>query len=169
MEKNLELLKLITSLQDKEDKNLVYTEEEIVKLKTYDILLFEYFLGKRLDSYLELFTNFLDSAISCDEFVYQFISMRLTHICEFDKLMKEVELMSSIEIPFSFLNEFNFDVNVIGITDMIDLAYEYCDAVISDAFLLKEGGVREEGEIDENQFRDGIKKAFLQISKLKEC
>ena len=77
--------------------------------------------------------------------------------------------MSSIEIPFSFLNEFNFDVNVIGITDIINLAEQNCDAVISDAFLLKEGGVREEGEIDENQFGDRMKKAFLQISKMKQC
>ena len=113
---------MIRSLKIKEDTNSLYTEEEIIKLKTYQILLFDYFLGKRLDSYLELFTSFLNSVISCDRFSQQFITLRFKHIREFDELMKQLELMNSIEIPFSFLNEFNFDLNVIGITNIIDLA-----------------------------------------------
>jgi hypothetical protein len=173
MEKNItkhrQLLKLIRSLKIKEDTNSLYTEEEIVKLKTYQILLFDYFLGKRLDSYLELFTSFLNSVISCDRFSQQFITLRFKHIREFDELMKQLELMNSIEIPFSFLNEFNFDLNVIGITTIIDLADQNCDALISDELLLKIRGVREKGEIDENQFREKMKQAFLEISKMKQC
>jgi len=114
-------------------------------------------------------TKSLNSAISWDKFAHQLMTMRSKHISEFHKLMKQVELMSSIEIPFSFLNEFNFDVNIIGITDIIDLADQNCDALISDELLLKIGGVREDEKIDENQFRDRIKKAFLQISKMKQC
>lgn len=164
-----EFLELIRSLKLKENKKLFYTEEEIVKLESYEVLLFDFFLGKRLDSYLELFTGFFNSVISCDKLSQQFMTLRFHHIREFDNLMKQLELISSLELPFSFLNQFNFDLNLIGITNIIDLVDQNCDALISDETFLKIGALREDGEINETQFRDEIEKAFLELSKMKQC
>lgn len=53
--KQEEFIKFIESLD--EDENSFYTKEEIIKLKTYRIFLSDYFLWKRLDSYLKLFRS----------------------------------------------------------------------------------------------------------------
>ena len=140
-----------------EQKDSFYTKEQLVKLKTYNILLFDCFLWKYRDSYLKLFGSFLNYNISGEEFSEQLITMRSNHIFEFN------ELMSQLEINFEFLNKFNLDVNAFGFADIIDLVYEDCDSFISDELLLEIGGSREDGEIDENQLHKRIEKAFLLI------
>jgi hypothetical protein len=92
--------------------------------------------------------------------------MRLNHINEFDELMNQLELMSQLEINFEFFNKFDLDPNAFGFTDIIDLVFEDCDSLVSDELLVEIGGPREDGEIDENQFRERIEKAFLLISKV---
>jgi hypothetical protein len=37
--------------------------------------------------------------------------MRSNHIVEFNELMKQLQLMSQLEINFEFLNKFNLDLN----------------------------------------------------------
>lgn len=66
--------KFIKSL--KEDKNSFYTKEEVAQLKTYNILLFDYFIWNRLDSHLQLFRSFLYSETTGDTFAHQFLSLR---------------------------------------------------------------------------------------------
>lgn len=80
--------------------------------------------------------------------------------------MKELEFMSLIEIAFGFLNQFNFDRNPVVFPNIIDLVEQYCDLFVSDERLLEIGGSREKVEIDENQFRERIEKAFRLISKV---
>lgn len=144
-----------------EQKDSFYTKEQLVKLKTYEALLFDCFLWKYRDSYLKLFVSFLNYNISGEEFSKQLINMRSNHIVEFNELMKQ--LMSQLEINFEFLNKFNLDLNAFGFADIIDLVDQNCDSFVSDELLLEIGGSREDGEIDENQLRERIEKAFLLI------
>ena len=80
--------------------------------------------------------------------------------------MKELEFMSLIEIAFRFLNQFNFDLNAVGFPNIIDLVEQYSDSFVLDELLLEIGSSREKGEIDHNQFRERIEKAFRLISKV---
>ena len=89
--------------------------------------------------------------------------MRSNHIVEFNELMKQLQLMSQLEINFEFLNKFNLDLNAFGFADIIDLVDQNCDSFVSDELLLEIEGSREDGEIDENQLRERIEKAFLLI------
>jgi hypothetical protein len=146
-----------------EQKDSFYTKEQLVKLKTYEDLLFDCFLWKYRDSYLKLFVSFLNYNISGDEFSEQLINIRSNHIVEFDELMKQLQLMSQLEINFEFLNKFNLDLKAFGFADIIDLVEQDCDSFVSDELLLEIGGSREDGEIDENQLRERIEKAFLLI------
>jgi hypothetical protein len=146
-----------------EQKDSFYTKEQLVKLKTYEALLFDCFLWKYRDSYLKLFVSFLNYNISGEEFSKQLINMRSNHIVEFNELMKQLQLMSQLEINFEFLNKFNLDLNAFGFADIIDLVDQNCDSFVSDELLLEIGGSREDGEIDENQLRERIEKAFLLI------
>jgi hypothetical protein len=77
--------------------------------------------------------------------------------------MKQLQLMSQLEINFEFLNKFNLDLNAFGFADIIDLVDQNCDSFVSDELLVEIGGSREDGEIDENQLRERIEKAFLLI------
>jgi hypothetical protein len=70
-----------------EQKDSFYTKEQLIKLKTYEVLLFDCFLWKYRDSYLKLFVSFLNYDISGEEFSKQLINMRSNHIVEFNKLM----------------------------------------------------------------------------------
>lgn len=146
-----------------EQKDSFYTKEQLVKLKTYEALLFDCFLWKYRDSYLKLFVSFLNYNISGEEFSKQLINMRSNHIVEFNELMKQLQLMSQLEINFEFLNKFNLDLNAFGFADIIDLVDQNCDSFVSDELLVEIGGSRENGEIDENQLRERIEKAFLLI------
>lgn len=146
-----------------EQKDSFYTKEQLVKLKTYEALLFDCFLWKYRDSYLKLFVSFLNYNISGEEFSKQLINMRSNHIVEFNELMKQLQLMSQLEINFEFLNKFNLDLNAFGFADIIDLVDQNCDSFVSDELLVEIGGSREDGEIDENQLRERIEKAFLLI------
>ena len=89
--------------------------------------------------------------------------MRSNHIVEFNELMKQLQLMSQLEINFEFLNKFNLDLNAFGFADIIDLVDQNCDSFVSDELLVEIGGSREDGEIDENQLRERIENAFLLI------
>jgi len=151
-----------------EQKDSFYTKEQVAKLKTYDLLLFDCFLWKSRDLYLKLFVSFLNYNTSGDEFARQFIGMRSAHIAEFDELMNQLELMSQLEINFNseFLNKFNVDLNAFGFTEIIDSVEDDCDLFVSDELLVEIGGLREDGEIDDNQFRQRIEKAFLLIPKV---
>jgi len=146
-----------------EQKDSFYTKEQLVKLKTYEALLFDCFLWKYRDSYLKLFVSFLNYNISGEEFSKQLINMRSNHIVEFNELMKQLQLMSQLEINFEFLNKFNLDLNAFGFADIIDLVDQNCDSFVSDELLVEIGGSREDGEIDENKLRERIEKAFLLI------
>jgi hypothetical protein len=146
-----------------EQKDSFYTKEQLVKLKTYEALLFDCFLWKYRDSYLKLFVSFLNYNISGEEFSKQLINMRSNYIVEFNELMKQLQLMSQLEINFEFLNKFNLDLNAFGFADIIDLVDQNCDSFVSDELLVEIGGSREDGEIDENQLRERIEKAFLLI------
>ena len=146
-----------------EQKDSFYAKEQLVKLKTYEAILFDCFLWKYWDSYLKLFISFLNYNIYGEEFSKQLINRRANHIVEFDELMKQLELMSQLEINFEFLNKFNPDLHAFGFADIIDLVEQNCDSFVSDELLVEIGGSRENGEIDENQLRERIEKAFLLI------
>jgi hypothetical protein len=158
LKKKKEFILFFQKLQEQKDS--FYTKEQLVKLKTYEALLFDCFLWKYRDSYLKLFVSFLNYNISGEEFSKQLINMRSNHIVEFNELMKQLQLMSQLEINFEFLNKFNLDLNAFGFADIIDLVDQNCDSFVSDELLLEIGGSREDGEIDENQLRERIEKSF---------
>lgn len=162
--RNKEFMAFFQRLQEQKDS--FYTKEQLVKLKTYEVLLFDCFLWKYRDLYLKLFISFLNYDIFGEEFSKQLINMRSNHIVEFNELMNQLQLMSQLEINFEFLNKFNLDLNAFGFTDIIDLVEQNCDSFVSDELLVEIGGSRENGEIDENQLRERIEKAFLLISKV---
>ena len=159
LERKKEFMAFFQKLQEQKDS--FYTKNQIVKLRTYNNLLFDCFLWKCRYSYLELFVSFLNYNISGDEFSTQLIALRANHIGEFKKLDK---LMSQLEINFEFLNKFNLDFNAFGFGDILDLVEQDCDSFISDELFLEIGGSRTDGEIDENQLRKRIEKPFLRIT-----
>ena len=161
LKRKKEFILFLQKLQEQEDS--FYTKKQLVKLKTYETLLFDCFLWKYRDSYLKLFVSFLNSNISGEEFSKQLINIRSNHIVEFNELMKQLQLMSQLEINFEFLNKFNLDLNAFGFADIIDLVDQNCDSFVSDELLVEIGGSREDGEIDESQLRERIEKAFLLI------
>ena len=71
-----------------EQKYSFYTKEHLVKLKTYEALLFDCSLWKYRDSYFKLFGSFLNYNISGEEFSKQLINMRSNHIVEFIDLTR---------------------------------------------------------------------------------
>ena len=113
LERKKEFMAFFQKLQEQKDS--FYTKNQIVKLRTYNNLLFDCFLWKCRYSYLELFVSFLNYNISGEEFSKQLINMRSNHIVEFNELMKQ------LEINFEFLNEFNLNLDVFGFADIIDL------------------------------------------------
>lgn len=155
LKRKKEFMVFFQKLQEKNSS--FYTKEQFVKLKTYMDLLFDLFLWKSRDSYLKLFGSFLNYNISGDEFSTKLITKRANHISEFN------ELMNQLEINCEFLNTLKIDFNAFGFTDIIDLADQNADSFISDERLIEIGGSREDGEIDENQLRERIEKAFLLI------
>lgn len=58
-----------------------------MELKKYGGYLWNFFLQKYKDLYLELFIGFINSSISGDEFTEQFIKLRFSHIKKFDQLL----------------------------------------------------------------------------------
>ena len=156
--KEKEFISFFRKLQ--EQKSLSYTKAQFFKLKTYDILLFDSFLWKYRDFYLKLLLSFLNYTISPEEFSQQFFAMRSNHIDKFN------ELMNQFETNFEFLNEININLNAFGFAKIIDLVDQDCDSFVSDEFLLEEKGVRENGEINENQFRKRIEKRIKQLKEL---
>ena len=156
LKRKKEFLLFFQTIQEQKDS--VYTNEQLVKLEFYKPLLFDCFLFKYQSSYLKLFVSFLNYNISGDEFSEQLIKMRSNHINEFKELLKQ------LYINVEFLNKFNLDINAFGFADIIDSVEQDCDSFISDELLLEIGGSREDGEINENQLRERIEKAFLLIN-----
>jgi hypothetical protein len=88
-----------------EQKDSFYTKEQLVKLKTYEALLFDCFLWKYRDSYLKLFVSFLNYNISGEEFSKQLINMRSNHIVEFNELMKQLQHDNRIKNKFKLVTK----------------------------------------------------------------
>ena len=171
LQRKKEFLTYFQNLQ--EQKNSFLTKDQLAKIKTDDntILLFDCFLWNYRDLYLKLFVSFLNYNICGDEFANQLIRMRVTHIRKFDKLIEDLQIINQVETNFEFLNKFDLTMDAFGFPEMIDLVYENCDSFVSDKLLEEIGGPRENGELDENQFRQRIKKAFLLISQksIEDC
>jgi len=66
LERKKEFMLFFQKLQEQKDS--FYTKEQLVKLKTYEALLFDCFLWKDRDSYLKLFVSFLNYNVSDEEF-----------------------------------------------------------------------------------------------------
>ena len=160
-EREKKFLLFFNALQ--QEQGLLYKNVTYIKLQSYEDLLFDCFLWKSRNLYLNLFSNFLNQVVSSDQFVEQFLKIRSNHIKEFNELIKKLELMSQLKIQFEFFDKFRLDSNAFGFSDIIDLTSENCDSFISDELLIELGGIREAGEIDETQLRECIKKAFNEI------
>lgn len=68
-----------------EDYPLSYKADQFIELKKYVDYLWDFFLWKYKDLYLELFVGFINSSISGDEFTEEFIKLRFSHIKKFDQ------------------------------------------------------------------------------------
>lgn len=162
LKKEEEFLEFFHDLQ--KQKYLFYTKKQLHILETYKILLFDCFLWNYRDLYMSLFKDFLNFDISADNFTKNLINLRFNHIKEFDQSIKQLHVMSQLEMDFEFLNTINFNKNEFGFADIIDLVEQDCDSFVSNELLLEFGDIRKSGEIDENQLRQNIKKTFLLIS-----
>jgi hypothetical protein len=109
---------------------------------------------------LELFLGFINFSISGDEFTEQFIKLRFSHIKEFDKLLKE------LEINFQAATKFPVDSRAFNFSRIISQVYEDSEAFVSDECLESIEDDRNLGEIDENELRTRIKEAILIIQKM---
>lgn len=165
MEENLKIEKDFLALIElfKNQKDSFVTRNQLNKLKSYEIILSDFFLWNYQDLYLKLLLNLLDSKISCDNFSEQLGIIRVTHICEFDQLIKELELMNCSEINSKFLTKLNINIHALGFGNFIDRLDGCCEIMVSDERLKEIGGPREVGEIDETQFRKLIKKCCLEF------
>ena len=135
------------------------------KRPTYQVkklsgFLFDCLLWNYRDLYLKLVISFLNYNTSSDEFAEKFISMRFNPIVEFDKLMKDLQSLRPLQSNFEFLKKFKVEMDAFEFADIIDLVEQNCDSFVLDELLLQIGSSREAREIDENQFRQRIEKAF---------
>ncbi len=170
MEQNLrqkEFLGYFKKLKEQEDLCLTserseqpftsYTYSQFIALKKYKDYLWNFFLWKYNDLYLELFVRFLNYEISGDEFSEEFITLRFSHIKKFDQLLKELEMnfQAVIDLPVDS-KAFNF-------SRIISQVYEDCDAFVSDECLESIEDTRDASEIDENELRTRIKESILKF------
>ena len=137
-----------------------YQNAQFMELKKYGDYLWNFFLWKYKDLYLELFIGFINSSISGDEFTEQFIKLRFSHIKKFDQLLKE------LEINFQAITEFTVDSKAFNFSRIISQVYEDSDAFVSDECLENIEDNRNVGEIDEHELRTRIKEIVLKIQKL---
>ena len=135
---------------------------QFIKLKKDVDYLWNFFLWKYKDLYLELFVDFVNSNISGDEFTEQFIKLRFSHIKKFDQLLKALEL----EINFQARTEFSVNSRAFNFNRIISQVYEDSDAFVSEECLENLTDKRHAGEIDENEFRSRIQKVILKIQKM---
>jgi len=143
-----------------EQSPLSYKDAPFIELKKYADYLWDFFLWKYKNLYLELFVGFINSSISGDEFSEQFIKLRFSHIKKFDQLLKE------LEINFQAGTEFPVDSRAFNFNRIISQVYEDCEAFVSDECLEIIGDDRDVGEIDENELRTRIKETILRIQKM---
>lgn len=133
---------------------------QFIKLKKNVDYLWNFFLWKYKDLYLELFVDFVNYNISGDEFTEQFIKLRFSHINKFDQLLKE------LEINFQARTEFSVNSRAFNFNRIIRQVYEDSDAFVSKECLENLTDKRHAGEIDENELRSRIQKVILKIQKI---
>ncbi len=68
---------------------MYYKKSQFIELKKYVDLLWDFFLWKYKDLYLELFVDFTNSSISDDEFIEEFIKLFQLFIRSFVFLERE--------------------------------------------------------------------------------
>jgi hypothetical protein len=139
---------------------LSYKDAQFIELKKYADYLWDFFLWKYKNLYLELFVGFINSSISDDEFSEQFIKLRFSNIKKFYQLLKE------LEINFQAGTKFPVDSRVFNFNRIISQVYGDCEAFVSDECLEIIGDDRDVGEIDENELRTQIKETILIIQKM---
>lgn len=160
MKQNLRKKEFLTYFQMlKEQPNSSYRQAQFIELKKYVVFLFDFFIWKSKDLYLKLFISFANFNMSGDELVSQFFSLRLSHIKEFDQLLKE------LEINFKAATGFPVDSRAFGFQDIISRVYEDCEAFVSDELLEEIEDSRDLGDIDENELRTRVEEAILRIQK----
>ena len=133
---------------------------QFIKLKKDVDYLWNFFLWKYKDLYLELFVDFVNYNISGHEFTEQFIKLRFSHINKFDQLLKE------LEINFQAITEFSVNSKTFNFNCIINQVYEDSDAFVSEECLENLTDKRHAGEIDENELRSRIQKVILKIQKM---
>lgn len=146
--------------EQSEQSSLSYKCAPFIELKKYADYLWDFFLWKYKNLYLELFISFINSSTSGDEFSEQFIKLRFSHIKKFDQLFKE------LEINFQAGTEFPVDSRAFGFNRIISQVYEDCEAFVSDECLKIIGDDRDVDEIDENELRIRIKETILRIQRM---
>lgn len=130
-----------------------YTKEQLIQLKTYKVLLFDYFMSNYQNLYLTLFINFLNFDISSEEFVSQFFALQLTHFQEFDELMSQLDTDSAefFNKFSSLLNNFSIENNIFMFKESLELVDLGCKAFVS-------------GSNGNNELRQQVEKIFLLIT-----
>lgn len=136
------------------------SDAQITKLKKYVDYLWDLFLWKYKDLYLNLFLDFINFSISSDEFTEQFIKLRFSHIKEFDQLLKEFEINIQVQTNFPI------DCRAFNFNRIISQVYEDSEAFVSDECLENLEDDRDVDEIDDNELRTRIKKTILIIQKM---
>ena len=161
MNQNLRQKKFLVYLKKLTEQSILsYKDAPLIKLKKYVDYLWDFFLWKYKNLYLNLFFDFIDFSISGDEFIEQFIKLRFSHIKEFDQLLKE------LEINIQAQTEFPVDSRAFNFNRIISQVYEDSEAFVSDECLESLEDDRDIGEIDENELRTRIKEAILIIQKM---
>lgn len=149
--KLVEFLIFLNELQGQHD--FFYTKEQLIQLKTYKVLLFDYFLSNYQNLYLTLFINFLNFDISSEEFVSQFFALQLNHLQEFDELMSQLDTDSAefFNKFSSLLNNFSIEGNIFMFKESLELLELSCKTFVS-------------GSSGNNELRQQVEKIFLLIT-----
>ena len=142
----------LQELQEQHD--FFYTKEQIDKLKTYKVLLFDCFMWNYQNLYLTLFINFLNFDISSEEFVSQFRTMRFNHIQKFHELIIQLDKLDTDSEFFdkfsSVVHKFNIERNTFIFKASLELVEVSCMTFIS-------------GKIDNNNLKQQVEEIFLLI------
>lgn len=149
--KLVEFLIFLNELQGQHD--FFYTKKQLIQLKTYKVLLFDYFLSNYQNLYLTLFINFLNFDISSEEFVSQFFALQLNHLQEFDELMSQLDTDSAefFNKFSSLLNNFSIEGNIFMFKESLELLELSCKTFVS-------------GSSGNNELRQQVEKIFLLIT-----
>ena len=165
MSEKLNFLKALKELAN--EFPFCYTKTELldepqrIKLHSYSHYLVPLFIWKYRTVYLNLCLDFINSNLSGDEFMDQFLELRQFHIDNFSKVLEETTSIIDVQINFPL------DSRALDFKKIQESIFDSCENFVSDELLQElEEDHREINEIDETELKNLIRQQSINIVKI---